>query len=213
MSSIISPNQARSRQALERFLIVAAKQLENNVFEETGIAQLAQLAESSVGTFYRLFGDKDVLFHTVHTRLIDRFNNAIDVLAEELRCSDLPFTVQIERFVEGVFRLCKSNEGLLLALIHRSFSDQQYRERIPERNNAYVSQVFCNLALKHLLELGHPQPEQTADFAAHMLLASLGYFAFFGTFGLTPQEIMPKELSRLICSAFEFQRTWPVVSL
>ena len=61
MYSIASPTQARSKKALERFLNVAAELLANNQFEETGISQIAQLAESSVGTFYRLLGELEAV--------------------------------------------------------------------------------------------------------------------------------------------------------
>ncbi|MFC6978716.1 TetR/AcrR family transcriptional regulator [Microbulbifer taiwanensis] len=55
------PNQARSRQALERLLAAGEKLLADNQFEEASVAEIARLAESSVGTFYRLLGDKDTL--------------------------------------------------------------------------------------------------------------------------------------------------------
>ena len=77
MYSIASPTQARSKKALERFLNVAAELLANNQFEETGISQIAQLAESSVGTFYRLLGDKDVLLYAVHQHFVEQSRTAV----------------------------------------------------------------------------------------------------------------------------------------
>jgi hypothetical protein len=52
-------------------------------------------------------------------------------------------------------------------------------------------------------ELGHPNPEQAADLSAHMLLASMNYFTMVGTLGTTPREVVPGELSRMICSYLE----------
>ena len=55
------PMQERSRQAFERLLQVGEQLLAENRFDEIGVADLAKLAETSVGTFYRLLKDKDTL--------------------------------------------------------------------------------------------------------------------------------------------------------
>lgn len=197
MFSIASPTQARSKKALERFLNVAAEQLANNSFEETGIAQLAQLAESSVGTFYRLLGDKDVLLYAVHSRFVEQAQSAVDALTAELSDSKLPLSEQIEGFILAVIQQFEGNEGLLRALIRRSSADLQFRQRF-HHINAYISQAFCQLVLAHPAELQHPHPEQAADLAAHILLASMNYFTLVGTFGSTPPKVIPSELARLI---------------
>lgn len=199
MYSIASPTQARSKKALERFLNVAAELLANDSFEDTGISQIAQLAESSVGTFYRLLGDKDVLLYAVHERFVEQSRAAIDTLVSELSHSDLPLGAQIEGFIQGVIRLFEGSEGLLRALIRRSSADLQFRQRFHQLN-AHIGQTFCRIVLVRQGLLGHPQPEQAADLTAHMLLASMNYFTMVGTLGVTPREVMPGELSRLICN-------------
>lgn len=202
MYSIASPTQARSKKALERFLNVAAELLAGNRFEDTGISQIAQQAESSVGTFYRLLGDKDVLLYAVHERFVAQGRGAIDALVAELGRSDLPLDQQIEQFIRGVIELFEGHEGLLRALIRRSSADLQFRQRFHQLN-AYIGQTFCRIALARANQLGHPHPEQAADLAAHLLLASMNYFTMVGTLGVTPREVIPGELSRLICSYLE----------
>ncbi|WP_435634761.1 TetR/AcrR family transcriptional regulator [Pseudomonas solani] len=203
MYSIASPTQARSKKALERYLNVAAELLANDSFEETGISQIAQLAESSVGTFYRLLGDKDVLLYTVHERFVGQSREAVDGVIASLE--NLPLPAQIEGFIEGVTRLFDGSEGLLRALIRRSSMDVQFRERFHQLN-AYIGQSFCRIVLAHAQELGHPQPQQAADLTAHMLLASLNYLTMVGTLGVTPREVVPGELSRLVCKYLEVRR-------
>ena len=63
--------------------------------------------------------------------------------------------------------------------------------------------TFCAIVLARRNELRHPQPQQAADLAAHMLLASLNYLTMVGTLGETPREVIPEELSRLICNYLE----------
>ncbi|AYC34948.1 TetR/AcrR family transcriptional regulator [Pseudomonas cavernae] len=206
MYNIPNPTQVRSQQALERFMNIAAELLANNRFEETGISQIAQLAESSVGTFYRLLGDKDVLLYAVHERFVARSHASIDALIDELKRTDQPLDVQIESFIHGVVRLFASSEGLLRALIRRSSADLQFRERFHQLN-AYIGQAFGRIVLSRLTELGHPHPEQAADLSAHLLLASMNYFTLVGTLGATPREVIPGELSRLICNYLEVPKS------
>ncbi|TIH10445.1 TetR/AcrR family transcriptional regulator [Pseudomonas leptonychotis] len=202
MNSISSPTQARSKKALERFLNVAAELLADNRFEDTGISQIAQLAESSVGTFYRLLGDKDVLLYAVHERFVEQGRSAIDALVADLSHSDLPVAKQIEGFIQGMIDLFAGHEGLLRALVRRSSADLQFRQRFHQLN-AYIGQTFCRIVLTRQSEFGHPQPQQAADLSAHMLLASMNYLTMVGTLGETPREVIPGELSTLICNYLE----------
>lgn len=208
MFSIASPTQVRSKQALERFLNVAAVQLANNTFEETGIAQLAQLAESSVGTFYRLLGDKDVLLYAVHSRFVEQAQSAVDALTAELSDSKLSLSGQIEGFILAVVGQFEGNEGLLRALIRRSSADLQFRQRF-HHINAYISQAFCQIVLAHADELTHPQPAQAADLAAQILIASMNYFTLVGSFGSTPPKVIPHELTCVICSYLQITPASP----
>lgn len=199
MQSISSPTQARSKKALERFLNVTAELLVENRFEDTSIAQIAQLAKSSVGTFYRLLADKDVLLYTVHERFVAQGHAAIEAMIEELKHSDQHLHAQIEFFVHGIIELFEGHEGLLRALVRRSSSDPQFRQRFHELN-AYIGQTLRDIVLTHPDELNHPQPDEAADLAAHTLLASMNYFTMVGTLGITPRERVPGELSHLICN-------------
>lgn len=206
MFSIATPTQVRSKQALERFLNVAAVQLANNTFEETGIAQLAQLAESSVGTFYRLLGDKDVLLYAVHSRLVEQGESAIDELSKQLSLSELALNGKIEYFVVSVAGLFEGNEGLLRALIRRSSVDLQFRQRF-HHINAYICQAFSQIVLAHADQLQHPNPAQAADLAAQVLIASMNYFTMVGSFGSTPPKVVPYELACVICSYLQITPT------
>ncbi|MEO4049152.1 TetR/AcrR family transcriptional regulator [Pseudomonas sp. CAU 1711] len=199
MNSIASPTQARSKKALERFLNVAAELLSDNQFEETGISQIAQLAESSVGTFYRLLGDKDVLLYAVHERFVEQSRTAVDALLADLARQPQPLEAQVEAFIRGVVRLFEGSEGLLRALIRRSSMDPQFRQRFHQLN-AYIGQAFARIALAQRDKLRHPAPEQAADLGAHMLLSGLNYFTMVGSLGTTPREDIPGELSRMVCN-------------
>lgn len=199
MYSIASPTQARSKKALERFLNAAADLLANNHFEETGISQIAQLAESSVGTFYRLLGDKDVLLYAVHERFVEQSRAAVDALVADLGRQPLPLEAQVEAFIRGVVRLFEGSEGLLRALIRRSSMDPQFRQRFHQLN-AYIGQAFARIVLAHRDSIRHPQAEQAADLSAHLLLSGLNYFTMVGSLGTTPREVIPGELSRMVCN-------------
>lgn len=202
MYSLASPTQARSKKALERFLNVAAELLANNTFEETGISQIAQLAESSVGTFYRLLGDKDILLYAVHERFVKESQSAIDESIEALLRDDLSASERIDRFIRTLITLFAQREGLLRALIRRSSSDLQFRQRFHQLNAA-IGQAFCRIVLAQPQAIRHPYPDQAADLAAHMMLASMNYYTLTGSLGMTPAESIPQELSRLVLNYLE----------
>lgn len=199
MQRIPRPSQARSQQALERFLNVAAELLQSNQFEDTGIAQIAQQAESSVGTFYRLIGDKDLLLYAVHQRFVEQSRAAIDQLNETLLSQPLDLFSQTERYISQVLTLFHGREGLLRALIRRSSSDMQFRQRFHELN-AYIAQSFSLLTLARLQGRKHANPAQAADLLAHVLLASMNYHTLTGQLGRTPNAQLPAELARMVCS-------------
>ena len=202
MYSLASPTQARSKKALERFLNVAAELLANNTFEETGISQIAQLAESSVGTFYRLLGDKDILLYAVHERFVKESQSAIDESIEALLRDDLSASERIDRFIRTLITLFAQREGLLRALIRRSSSDLQFRQRFHQLNAA-IGQAFCRIVLAQPQAIRHPHPDHAADLAAHMMLASMNYYTLTGSLGMTPAESIPQELSRLVLNYLE----------
>ncbi|MES2820263.1 MAG: TetR/AcrR family transcriptional regulator [Pseudomonadota bacterium] len=206
MNGLINPMQARSKQALERFLNVAADLLANNTFEETGISQISQLAESSVGTFYRLLGDKDILLYAVHGRFVEESQIAIDDAIERILQSELGAKAQIECFIRTLIELFRHREGLLRALIRRSSADLQFRQRFHELN-AYIANAFCRITLAQLMTIRHPNPTQATDLAAHLLLASLNYYTMTGGLGITAGSDIPAELSRLVLNYLEVPRT------
>lgn len=202
---IVSPTQERSKQALERFLSVAAELLANNTFEDTGISQISQLAESSVGTFYRLLGDKDVLLYAVHGRFVEESRAAIDDTIEQILQSELGAKEQIESFISALIERFRRREGLLRALIRRSSADLQFRQRFHELN-AYIANAFCRIALAQLMTIRHPNPTQATDLVAHLLLASLNYYTMTGSLGITAGKDIPAELSRLVLNYLEVPR-------
>ena len=205
MNGLVTPTQERSKQALERFLNVAAELLATNNFEETGISQISQLAGSSVGTFYRLLGDKDILLYAVHGRFVDESRTAIDQAIEQILQSDLSAKAQIETFIRTLIELFREREGLLRALIRRSSADLQFRQRFHELN-AYIAQAFCRIALAQLMTIRHPNPTQATDLVAHLLLASLNYYTMTGSLGITAGKDIPAELSRLALNYLEVPR-------
>src|SRR3989338_6516099 len=202
---IVSPTQERSKQALERFLSVAAELLANNTFEDTGISQISQLAESSVGTFYRLLGDKDILLYAVHGRFVEESRAASDDTIERILQSELGAKAQIESFIRTLIELFRHREGLLRALIRRSSADLQFRQRFHELN-AYIANAFCRIALAQLMTIRHPNPTQATDLVAHLLLASLNYYTMTGSLGITAGKDIPAELSRLVLNYLEVPR-------
>lgn len=199
MYTITTPIQARSQQALERFLDAAAELLANDDFDDTGVARIAKLANSSVGTFYRLLGDKDTLLYAVHERFIVHSRDALDALAERHSTASTPLDVRVIAFTKGIAQQFENREGLLRALIRRSSTDLHFRQRFHQLN-AHIAALFCRVALANPDEIGHRDPAQAADLCAHVLLATMNYFTVVGTLGRTARDVAPEELAKLLLS-------------
>lgn len=194
---IEEPAQQRSKDALDRFLKAAEQVLVNNQFEETGVAELAQLADSSVGTFYRLIGDKDLLLMAVHQRFIGRVKSITDATLDPARWEGVGLEPVISTYVSVLADSHQQSEGLLRALIRRSSADPFFRERFHELNS-YIGGKFVALVLQRPDEINHPKPAKAAELASQVLLGAMNHNTLAGL-GSLSGAALKRELTLMVC--------------
>lgn len=191
------PNQARSREALDRFLIAGERLLADNRFEEAGIADLAREADSSVGTFYRLLTDKE----TLTLLLMQRFFTEIECVTHETLAVDLWQGKSIADIADGfvtVFTgLYRNRRGTLRAMILRASKDAHFRDQVHQLNTL-ISQHMASVLRQHKSEIHHPKPEQAVKAISHMVLGILNQHTITGSLGGLSQKSLRAELVRLI---------------
>src|SRR5262245_21079979 len=94
------PQQARSQETLERLLDAAEHLVGEKGFEDTGVAEVARRAGSSVGAFYARFRDKDALLHALYERYQQQAMATTDAALEPTRWAD----ARIAEILEAVVR-------------------------------------------------------------------------------------------------------------
>lgn len=186
------PSQARSQAALARFIDVGAGLLADDAFEQTGIAEIALQANSSVGTFYRLIGDKEKLLRLVHTGFVVRSRAMLDAALEPESCAACTAQEVLARFADTLIKIYQGQEGLLRALIRRSSSDLEFRDRFHALNDR-VGQLLADVLAPRLDGVA---PERVM-FAAHALIAIMNHYTVTGSLGPIATDAISDELQTL----------------
>ena len=190
------PNQARSQQALERLLAAGETLLANNRFEEASVAEVAQVAESSVGSFYRLLGDKDTLSLYLLQRFIQQVAAAANTLvAAGAACANLEQGVQL--LVDTYVSIHIGHRGVMRALILRASRSSEFRDKVHQLNH-HISASAQACLRPFIKEVCHRQPQQAVAAGVHMVLGALNQHTVTGSLGGLQQAQLQAELGHLL---------------
>lgn len=188
------PGQARSQQALERLLGAGEMLLADNRYEEASVAEIASLAQSSVGSFYRLLGDKDAL----SLLLLQQFMQRVAATAAELAeadCQDLAQCADL--LVNAYVDIYRGHRGVLRALILRASRSAEFRDKV-HLLNRHVSSCAQTCMAPFTSQIRHPKPQQAVSSGMHMVLGALNQYTVTGSLGELPAEELRPELTRLL---------------
>ncbi len=171
-------HQARSRATLDRLLDAAEALLGEKAWEDVGVADIAQRADSSVGAFYSRFRDKDGLLNALH----ERFMSEAEATAEEMLDPQRWHQATVSEIVEDIiaFRVQIYSErvGLLKAFFLRTVNDPGFAARV-QRYARQLNEGFVALMIARRRELLHPEPAVAAEFVGRVLSSVLVYRLLF----------------------------------
>jgi AcrR family transcriptional regulator len=200
-----APRQARSRATLEKLLDSAEALLEQSLFEEVSIAEIARQAGVSVGNFYNRFPDKAALLDEVYAR---HEKLRASWFAERLspdRWRDEPLAQRAQEMVGLLVRHFTSHRGLIRSFImyHRAHDD-----RVTPAMRATGQAIYARLVdllLERREEILHPDPETAARMGVFVVLAACRDRLLFGNDPQASamrvnQEAFRQELARLLRS-------------
>ncbi|KQV80281.1 hypothetical protein ASD15_15595 [Massilia sp. Root351] len=190
------PSQARSRQALERLLATGEQLLAENRFEEIGVADLARQAQSSVGTFYRLLGDKETLSRLLLDRFFGDLVQQLEALTAPARWDGLPLEDFVRATVAMFVAINRGRQGVLRALIIRSSRDADFRDRVHQINHLVSQRIIAVLHTK-AGAIQHPDPAQAMRVLPPVLLGVLNQHTLTGSLAFLPPAELEQELTRL----------------
>jgi AcrR family transcriptional regulator len=168
----LAPQQARSRDSLQRLIKAAWHVLNEKGLQGATIPRIAARAGLSTGSVYRRFPDKDALLREVvleTLRSADEQNRALlkPELAERMSLIELA-----EMAVRASLASHRANVGLLRAITQFTLShpSNAFKKKVAELEIRAFDRVVNFLLLKRP-DINHPKPEEAVAFG--MLLVGL----------------------------------------
>jgi AcrR family transcriptional regulator len=161
-----APQQARSRETLERLLSAAETLLEEGGVDAATVPAIAERAGVSVGVVYRRFPDKDTLMRAVYERFFARLREQNRGGIETLLRMRLSLAALARTVVTGMVAGHRRHRKLLRALTRyaRAHPDAAFR-RAAQQMNREATIATVELFLTHRKKLGHANAEEAVRFA------------------------------------------------
>src|SRR5215472_7028705 len=116
----LEPQQARSRESLQKLLRAATEVLGQHGIEGTTIPRIAQHAGLTPGSVYRRFHDKEALVESAILGLLERQDQASRTFTAEM-AREIPLRVLSEQIINSVVVNYRARAPLIRAM--RQFVD------------------------------------------------------------------------------------------
>lgn len=188
-NGLTKPLQRRSEETLDRIVRATSHLLERKTFDEITVQEIVAAAESSVGSFYARFADKDALLDYLHERYRRQVHAGIARVLDPERLAGQSVEAIVRGVVPVFVRAHRDHQGAMRTFHARAAVDAGFRAR-EEEMNRYISETFARVLLGHSA-IGHPEPQRALDFAVISLLGALLQRVFFhgpGRYSMTDEE-------------------------
>ena len=124
------PQQARSRETLDRILDAAEGLVSEKGFEDTTVAEVVQRAESSVGAFYTRFPDKNALLYALYERYLEQAVATADEALAPERWAGADLAEVLDAVVRFLVSIYREQRGLIRTFVLRNHTDPAFRARV-----------------------------------------------------------------------------------
>lgn len=208
-----APQQARTREGLARLLEAAEQLISAKGFEEASIAEIAQLAGTSVGGFYRRFRDKDGVIQALHERFCDEARITADDALAPSRWTGEPLDTVMREFAAFLVQIYRDREGLLRAFLARAHWDEPMRARTRLLSDHLTERLSALLRARRD-ELRPSDPKLAAAFGLQIVLGTLNCAVL-----LPPQPValrddeLPHELAHALSSYLGVRAAKPTLQI
>jgi AcrR family transcriptional regulator len=165
-------HQQRSQRTLERLLDSAEAVIAEKGFADAAVADIAERAGCSVGTFYRRFRDKDALLHALDERLAEELRATLDDAVSPERWEGARIAEILEGYLQFALEVGRPRVVLARAARLMAQRDTAFAER-HARMTRELHDRLAALLRARVDEIGHPEPAVAIDFALEQLRAML----------------------------------------
>jgi len=203
----LEPQQARSRESLQKLLKAATEVLGQHGVEGATIPRIARHAGLTPGSVYRRFQNKEALLETAILGLLERQQERLKTMTPEI-ARQIPFPVLVEQIINGQVLGYRHMAPLLRAIrqfvrprAHTPFGKKAARLEL------HTYKELMNLFLTHEDRINHPDPKTAVSMAMIMLISTVfelvvAHEDLTSWKGLIPKddEALKKELLRAFLS-------------
>lgn len=160
--------QERSQRTLARLLAAAEEEIGDKGYPDASVANIAERAGCSVGTFYRRFRDKTALLHALDDRFAEAFRATMEEAVAAERWEGAPILEILTGYME--FTLAQGRER---AAVHRAAVAMAARDAtFAERQVQLAGELhgrLRDLLLARRSEIGHTDPTVAVEFVLEQL--------------------------------------------
>src|SRR5262249_7236243 len=169
----LEPQQARSRESLQKLLKATTEVLGQYGVEGATIPRIARHAGLTPGSVYRRFHNKEALLETAILGLLERQQENLNTLTPEI-AKEIPFPVLVEQIINGQVRGYRAMAPLLRA-VHQFIRPRAHTPfgKKAARVELRTYKQLMNLFLTHADRINHPDPQTAVSMAMIMVVSTL----------------------------------------
>ncbi len=173
------PQQARSRETLDRILDAAESLVAEKGVDDTPISEIVRRAGSSVGAFYTRFADKHALVHSLYDRFYEQAIATADDALDPERWEGASVRELLSSVLHFLVDIYRSQRGLMRAFALRTHTHPDFQAR-QERVSHHVNERLSALLLARRDEIRHPDPAAASAFGLMIVFSALESAILFG---------------------------------
>jgi len=164
LTSISPPKQARSERTAQRILDAAQGLIEREGLGALSIPEVVRLAESSTGSFYARFKDKNALLAALEERFFAEIEQTVDSLADPERWRGRPTAELMLACNREMLGRLRQHARLVCAFMCRSTHEATFASHARRFHDQLTGRMRA-LLLSRRAEMTHPEPEVAVDLA------------------------------------------------
>jgi len=170
MSVLLQPTkQARSRATQERILAATKRLLRSELFDDISIRQIVKAAETSIGSFYARFRDKDALLPVLYAEYEARLESRVANLREAVNAAQSLNEIA-DVFADHLVDTFGENPNLSRAVfeyVTRVPQSRKSRLHSDQRLKQYA--FLCDALWDHRDDITHPDPARAAELSLYFV--------------------------------------------
>jgi AcrR family transcriptional regulator len=167
------PKQRRSQETLVRLLRATRELLEETVFEDLTIQQIATRAGCSVGTFYGRFRNKDAILPCLLETHYAEMEREMDAAFSGESWDVAPLNRRVDVVVDHLMSIAQRQPGLIRTLVLRN---NQRPDSIPSSIRAAAPRMLARIygfLLEGRSEMNHPAERTAVEIGLLMVVSAI----------------------------------------